>query len=226
VIPPTVRSIGPFGEAALLVGVRDARAAQLLRRALVAAGPSGVTRLVPGRASLLVEYDPLVVTADALADGIRLAADAGDDELPGRMRRIPVVYGGEAGPDLGDVAAALALTPAEAVAAHAEVEHVVLFDGFAPGFAYLGGLPDAWRIPRLPTPRTRVPGGSVAVADGMSGIYPADLPGGWRIIGRTAVTLFDARRDRPAYLEPGDRVRFVPVSAESAATDPTMPDDW
>jgi KipI family sensor histidine kinase inhibitor len=221
-----MRSIRPFGEAALLVEVADARAAQLLRRALLAATPSGVTGLVPGRESLLVEYDPLVVAADALEGGIRAAEQAADGVLPGRLRHIPVEYGGDAGPDLLDVATMLGLTPDEVVRAHAAVDHVVLFGGFAPGFAYLGGLPGRWRVPRLATPRTRVPAGSVAVADGMTGIYPADLPGGWRLIGRTMVTLFDASRERPAYLEPGDRVRFVSVPPSGRGSGSMVPDDW
>jgi KipI family sensor histidine kinase inhibitor len=88
----------------------------------------------------------------------------------------------------------------------------VLFCGFAPGFAYLGDLPSALQVDRLPTPRTRTPAGSVAIAGSMSGIYPAELPGGWRVIGHTDLTLFDPRRDPPALLLPGDRVRFKPIA--------------
>jgi len=102
----------------------------------------------------------------------------------------------------------------------------VLFGGFAPGFAYIGGLPESWPIPRLPTPRTRTPAGSVALADGMTGIYPAELPGGWRIIGRTPATLFDPRREPPVYLEPGDRVRFEPITLEEWDRRPGPPADW
>jgi 5-oxoprolinase (ATP-hydrolysing) subunit B len=221
-----VRSIRPFGEAALLVETAGARAAQRLRRALLAAPLSGVTGLVPGKESLLVEYDPLVVPADDLANAIHAVEDAAVGELPGRLRHIPVAYGGDAGPDLADVATVLGIAPDEVVAAHTAVDHVVLFGGFAPGFAYLGGLPGDWRVPRLATPRTRVPAGSVGVADGMSGIYPADLPGGWRLIGRTTVTLFDPSHARPAYLEPGDRVRFVPVPLGAAGSGSAVPDDW
>ena len=132
----------------------------------------------------------------------------------GRLRAIPVVYGGEEGPDLADVAALTGLSDAEVVERHAATELRVLFDGFAPGFAYLGDLPIELRVARLDTPRTRTPAGSVAIAGPMSGVYPATLPGGWRIIGRTPVTLFDPRRDPPAYLLPGDRVRFEPIGAE------------
>ena len=103
------------------------------------------------------------------------------------------------------------LAPSEVVARHASAELHVLFCGFAPGFAYLGDLPPELRVGRLATPRTRTPPGSVAIAGSMSAIYPADLPGGWRIIGRAEVVLFDPHGDRPALLEPGDRVRFEPA---------------
>ena len=97
------------------------------------------------------------------------------------------------------------------VARHASTELRVLFCGFAPGFAYLGDLPPELRVERLATPRTRTPAGSVAIAGSMSAIYPADLPGGWRVIGHTDVALFDPHSDRPALLVPGDRVRFEPA---------------
>jgi KipI family sensor histidine kinase inhibitor len=109
---------------------------------------------------------------------------------------------------------------------HAAAELEVLFDGFAPGFAYLGGLPDELHVPRLATPRTRTPAGSVAVADGMSGVYPADLPGGWRVIGRTPIRLFDPHRSGPAYLEPGDRVRFEPIDGADWSRRAGPPGDW
>jgi KipI family sensor histidine kinase inhibitor len=126
----------------------------------------------------------------------------------GRVRTIPVAYGGTDGPDLADVAALSGLPEEEVIALHLATELRVLFLGFAPGFAYLGDLPEALRVPRLATPRTRTRAGSVAIAGPMSGIYPADLPGGWRVIGRTAITLFDPERDPPAFLAPGDSVRF------------------
>jgi KipI family sensor histidine kinase inhibitor len=127
-----------------------------------------------------------------------------------------VVYGGDTGPDLADVAGMAGMTEAEVIELHAAIELEVLFCGFAPGFAYLGAVAPALAVPRLATPRTRVAAGSVGLADGMTGIYPADLPGGWRIIGRTPVRLFDARREPPARLVPGDRVRFVAIG----------PDEW
>jgi KipI family sensor histidine kinase inhibitor len=213
--------VRPFGEAALLAEVDGPEAAQGLRLALLADPFEGVTGLVPGRASLLVEFD--VLATDIAALEARLASAAPLREVAGRERVIPVVYDG---PDLGEVAELVGLSVTRLVAAHAAGEHRVLFGGFAPGFAYVGGLPPSWRIPRLATPRTRTPAGSVAVADGMTGIYPAELPGGWRVIGRTPVTIFDPRREPPVYLEPGDRVRFEPIRPEAWEGRLRPPDGW
>lgn len=182
---------------------------------------------MPGRASVLVEFDPTTVTEDGVVARVENAlADRSTGETGGRLRMIPVVYGGEMGPDLQDVSARLGITPNEVAARHAAVELEVLFCGFAPGYAYLGDLPDALRVPRLTTPRTRTPAGSVAIADGMTGIYPDDLPGGWPVIGWTPIRLFDEFREPPAYLLPGDRVRFRAISAADAAGFAGAPEDW
>jgi KipI family sensor histidine kinase inhibitor len=216
-----VNRIRPFGESAFLVELDGPEAAQGLRRALVERPVAGVTAVVPGRSSVLVEFDALTAEADELE--AELASLTPLPDSAGRERRIPVVYDG---PDLAEVAELVGLPVAHVIEAHASGEHRVLFGGFAPGFAYLGGLPETWHVPRLATPRTRTPAGSVAVADGMTGIYPAELPGGWRIIGRTPVTLFDPRRDPPVYLEPGDRVRFEPIAAAEQARHAGAPADW
>ena len=203
--------VRPFGEAAFLVETADSDAAERLRLAMLHARTPGVEALVPGRSSLLVEFDPVAVDGDRLRAALEADASAPQERLAGRLRRIPVVYGGDFGPDLDEVAAMAGVTLAEVVEAHVGVELRVLFCGFAPGFAYLGDVADALAVPRLATPRSRTPAGSVALADGMSGIYPANLPGGWRVIGRTPIPLFDARRDPPAYLAPGDRVQFTAI---------------
>ncbi len=213
--------VRPFGESAFLVDAADPEAAQGLRLALVAEPIEGVTGLVPGRASLLVDFDPFA--ADPATLEARLAAVVPAPPVAGRQRSIPVIYDG---PDLAEVAELVGLSEAAVIEAHAGREHRVLFGGFAPGFAYVGGLPESWRIPRLATPRTRTPAGSVAVADGMTGIYPAELPGGWRVIGRTPVTLFDPRREPPAYLEPGDRVAFEPITLDGWERHVGPPGDW
>ncbi|HEX5038878.1 MAG TPA: 5-oxoprolinase subunit PxpB [Candidatus Limnocylindria bacterium] len=218
--------ITPFGEWAFLVELDDWRAAQSLAASIEAVPLEGVVEVVPGLRSLLFELDR---RADAVA--VRAAVEArvarGSAIRPsGRERRIPVVYGGEHGPDLADVAKLCGLGTDEVVARHAAAEVHVLFDGFAPGFAYLGDLPEQLHVPRLATPRTRTPAGSVAVAGSMTGIYPAELPGGWRVIGATPVTLFDPGRRPPAYLVPGDRVRFEPLDVDAWESRACPASDW
>jgi KipI family sensor histidine kinase inhibitor len=134
------------------------------------------------------------------------------EETPRRVE-IPVKYGGEEGPDLGFVAAHNHLSEAEVIRMHASHEYPVYLMGFTPGFPYLGGLDPAIAAPRLSAPRSLVPGGSVGIAGEQTGIYPQDSPGGWRIIGRTRLRLFDLTRDPPFLLAPGDIVVFTPVPA-------------
>ncbi len=218
--------IEPLGDAALLVTIGDALdvTANALAHRIAAtlelrrASTPGVGRPVPGHASVLVPFDPDRVTEhvvrDLLASVVREAAahrwaDAAQsaDTL---VREIPVVYGGEHGPDLVDVARRTGLTETEVVRLHASIEHRVLALGFVPGFPYLGILPPTLELPRRATPRVQVPPGSVAIAGRQTGIYPFETPGGWHILGRTTVVLWDPARERPTLLAPGDRVRFVP----------------
>lgn len=217
--------IRDFGESAFLVEVGGSERAQALAVSLDAQPIDGVTEVVPGLDSLLVELDPSAADDVMVALRERITS-MGDATTPARPRRIPVVYGGEHGPDLGAVAAQCGLTEEEVIERHAAAELRVLFDGFAPGFAYLGDLSPQLRVPRLATPRTHTPPGSVAIAGAMSGIYPADLPGGWPVIGRTPVVLFDPRREPPAYLAPGDRVTFVPIGAADWPEDVGPAGDW
>ena len=133
-------------------------------------------------------------------------------ELPQpRIVEIPVEYGGQAGPDLPDVAKLSGLSQDEVVRRHSQARYLVYFLGFVPGFAYLGGLPDAIAVPRLPAPRKRVEAGSVGIAGSQTGVYPVPTPGGWRLIGRTPLTIFSATREPGALLALGDEVRFRPV---------------
>ena len=219
--------IVPFGDAAVLVelgaaaGVEAARRARALAVAIAAhtAGEPALGIPVPAAASVLVPFDPFTLDSTRVAELIAgMLADTGADDAadltgtePSRLHRIPVRYGGEDGPDLAPVAAELGLSPAEVVALHTGSDLEVLFLGFAPGFAYLGELPEALRVPRLSTPRVRVPAGSVAVASAMSAIYPHASPGGWRILGRTDTQLWDPAATPPARLRPGDKVRFEPA---------------
>lgn len=215
-------AIFPFGDDAVLAdlrqpaSIRAARWAQALARAIEAlrAGDPRLGAPVPGAASVLVPFDPSATdTAEVarLLAPLLAALPADPPPTPGAREHVILVrYGGEGGPDLAGVAAATGLGEDEVIELHAGTTYEVLFLGFAPGFAYLGELPDALALPRLATPRTRVPGGSVAIADRFTAAYPAASPGGWRLLGRTDVALFDPAADPPVLLRPGDRVRFTP----------------
>lgn len=220
--------IRPFGEQALLVELEGWATAGALAASLDADPIRGVEAAVPGLASVLVELEP---SAFGQRAEIVAAIEARLEQRPaaprnGRLRTIPIVYGGEHGPDLQATAEILGTSPHELVARHAAAEVGVLFCGFAPGFAYLGELPAELSAPRLATARTRTPAGSVGIAGSMTGIYPADLPGGWRVIGRTPLLLFDPHRDPPSYLGPGDTVRWRPVGADEWPDAPEAADDW
>ena len=183
--------------------------------------------LVPAFASVAVHYDPAHVldttpgerrqsAYDRFAATMHSALDdLSDSALPApREVKIPVCYGGQYGPDLDDVATAHDLTSDEVVRLHSGATYAVYMLGFAPGFAYLGGLPEAIATPRRPEPRTSVPAGSVGIGGSQTGVYPLVSPGGWQLIGRTPLQLFVARRDPPALLAAGDRVRFTPITPE------------
>lgn len=200
----TVRALA---EAPLEANACVHRLAAGLRRARV----PGIRDIVPGMRDLVVHIDPMTCDADEIERA--LDADVTRAQRPDPSGRavveIAVEYGGEAGPDLADVATACDLTPAEVCRRHAATEYVVCFVGFLPGFPYLGLLDPSLRVPRRRTPRPRVPAGSVALAGEYTGVYPWASPGGWHLIGRTEVALFDLENDPPARLVPGDRVRFV-----------------
>jgi inhibitor of KinA len=189
---------------------------------LMAARLVGVLECVPGFTSVTIHYDPVLVTrptssARWLGRSLRrVLADLdgvpGDD---GELVEIPVCYGGEFGPDLEGVAASGGLAAEEAVRLHAAGEYRVHLVGFVPGFPYLGGLDARLHTPRRESPRTAVPAGSVGIGGEHTGIYPVESPGGWQLIGRTPLRLFDAHRERPALLRAGDRVRFRAVDADA-----------
>lgn len=197
-----------------LVNARVHRAAACIR----VAAPAGLVETVPSFRALLVHYDPLVTSAQALQAEIA-GLDLGEAqvEAPARVWVIPTLYGGEAGPDLAGVAAETGLSPNDVVSHHAGTVYRVYVQGFLPGFAYLGVLPAMLELPRLTTPRVRVPPGSVAIAQRMTGIYPVESPGGWRLIGNTPLRFFDAGRHPPTLFAPGDGVRFTPVDAAEHA---------
>jgi KipI family sensor histidine kinase inhibitor len=179
----------------------------------------GVRDLVPSYRSLLVIYDPLGIAPDDLKRAIfDLYQHLDQAELPEpRTVDIPVVYGGEQGPDLERVARFHGLTPPEVIDYHIRPTYRVYMIGFTPGYPYLGEVPDEIVTPRRETPRTRVPRGSVGIAQKQTGIYSVDSPGGWQIIGWTPVKLFDPGQTPPSLLMMGDRVRFQAITAKEGA---------
>jgi len=197
----------PAGERGLLVEVEDLETVHRLHAALRELGPPGVAELVPGYRTVLIVADP--ERAGVLDE---LAARLPGLELPpagavaGGTVEVPVTYDGQ---DLPEVARLTGLAAEEVVRRHTEPEYTVAFLGFSPGFPYLVGLDPALEVPRRDTPRTSIPAGSVGLAGNQTGIYPTASPGGWQLIGRTDVTLFDPGRDPPALLAPGARLRFT-----------------
>ena len=176
--------------------------------------PAGVIRVVPAYRSLVVFYDPLNTDPETLREKLLEFETAlpATGVAPARTVEIPVLYGGEAGPDLEAVATHHGLAPEEVVRIHTATAYHIYAIGFAPGFPYLGGLDPRLHTPRLETPRSRVAAGSVGIAEAQTGIYPAASPGGWRLIGRTPMRLFDPRQADPIPYRAGDKIRFVPIS--------------
>ena len=179
----------------------------------------GVRELVPSYRSLLVVYDPLNISMADLKRTIRDTYQNLDQtELPDpRTIDIPIVYGGERGPDLESVAQYHHITPQAVIDYHTRPTYRVYMIGFTPGYPYLGEVPDAIATPRRKTPRILVPKGSVGIAKQQTGIYSVDSPGGWQIIGWTPVSLFDPKAQPPSLLMMGDRVRFEAISAQEAS---------
>jgi inhibitor of KinA len=206
--------IDPAGDRSVLVrlgtSIEPALLAKVLAldRALSEGRIDGILGTVPAYASLLCRYDPSVLQGSKLEDKIRsLEISLQPSELSGEVSDIPTVYDG---PDLAAVAENISLSPDEVVELHAAREYLVYCIGFAPGFTYCGALDVRLSVPRKASPRARVAAGSVAIAGRQTGIYAVDSPGGWNILGRTELQLFDASQRMPARFKPGDRVRFVP----------------
>lgn len=170
-----------------------------------------VVEVIPGMNNITVTLrDPATSALDAIERLQRWWEESEALTLESRLIEIPVIYGGEYGPDLTEVARHTGLSEHQVVERHAEADYIVYFIGFQPGFPYLGGLPASLATPRRAEPRLEVPAGSVGIGGGQTGIYPLPTPGGWQIIGRTDIRLFDPQRQPATLLQPGDRVRFVP----------------
>ncbi len=214
----TFPNFQPAGDSAILVTFANTidlaanRTALGLAQQLSEARLPGIGSIVPGYVTLLVSYDPLVLGYAVVVDLLHGYLRQGQATLSEpRLVSIPVVYGGEEGPDLGFVAQHNGLSVQEVIQIHTRSDYPVYMMGFTPGFPYLGGLDARIAAPRMETPRSRVPAGSVGIAGMQTGVYPVDSPGGWRIIGRTELRLFDLTSEPPFLLMPGDVVRFVAV---------------
>jgi KipI family sensor histidine kinase inhibitor len=195
------------GERGLLVEVEELETVHRLHAALRQLDPPGVVELVPGYRTVLIVADPeRAGVLDELAAGLPGLELPPAGAVAGETVEIPVSYDGE---DLAEVAGLTGLEADEVVRRHTAPEYTVAFLGFSPGFPYLVGLDPALEVPRRDTPRTSIPAGSVGLAGNQTGIYPTASPGGWQLIGRTEVTLFDPTRDPPALLAPGTRLRFT-----------------
>jgi len=206
-------SIHPLGEAALCCSLPAPVSLEQQQRiwqlAAALGGVDGVQELIPGMNNLTLVFDPLRNEAAELEAAARQLWDQPPRRRAlGRLVQIPVTYDG---PDLADVAVHCGLAADEVVRRHAQAEYVVYFLGFQPGFAYLGGLDESLHTPRRAEPRTSVPAGSVGIGGAQTGIYPLATPGGWQLIGRTSLPLFNPHALPPTVLAPGDRVRFVPA---------------
>jgi KipI family sensor histidine kinase inhibitor len=179
----------------------------------------GIRNLHPAYCSVLLKFDARKWRHAELEEILKqYLGRLADVTLPEpRQVEIPVCYGGEHGPDLNDVSAMHAMTPQQVIELHSSPTYLVYFLGFVPGFAYLGELPQALATPRLATPRRRVPPGSVGIAGSQTGVYPVATPGGWRLLGRTPISMFRPDQNALSLLSLGDRVRFAPISAKQFA---------
>lgn len=228
--------VEPLGDSAVIVRLVNAHAepgAALprlldMQRQLQEAAIAGVTEVTTAYSTAAVFYQPEMIPHDALGAGSAFdwLKEQITGVLAGKQRRrgaakqqpreieIPVCYAAEFGLDVADVARHAELDTAEVVRRHSAAEYQVQCVGFTPGFPYLRGLPPALATPRRADPRTQVPAGSVAIGGAQTGIYPLSSPGGWNVIGRTPLQLFRADREQPALLQPGERVRFKPITLE------------
>ena len=176
----------------------------------------GVVDMIPAFCSLLINYDPRVISYEELYDRMKalvkvvVKAEAGVK----RVFEIPVCYGGEYGPDIENIAEHAGLSVEEVIKIHSSRDYLIYMLGFLPGFTYLGGLDERIHTPRLANPRLKINAGSVGIGGSQTGIYPLDSPGGWQLMGMTPVKTYDPEREVPILMEAGDYIRFVPVDEE------------
>ncbi len=173
----------------------------------------GITEIVPTYRSLMIHYNPMIIEYDALMEKLQnLEGQLDNIDLPSPViYEIPTLYGGEYGPDIENVAKHNNLSLEEVIRIHTSRDYLIYMLGFTPGFPYLGGMDEKIATPRLSTPRTKINGGTVGIAASQTGIYPIDSPGGWQLIGRTPLRLYDPYRENPILLKAGNYVRFVSI---------------
>ena len=209
----------PLGDSALLVSFGEVideetnDRVHALAKAIEKASFEWLVEVVLAYSSLAVIYDPKLIDFDGVKRAIQ-GLEFSAEKFEGKLVEIPVLYGSEYGPDLEFVAEYNGLTPEEVIEIHSKPVYRVYFLGFLPGFAYLGGMDERIATPRLEKPRLKVPAGSVGIAGKQTGIYPLESPGGWRLIGRTPLRLFNPSKEPPTLLQPGDKVKFVPIDEE------------
>jgi len=210
-------NIVPLGDSALLVQFGDEidivinQRVHALATLLNTSRFEGIIEMVPAYATLLVDYDPLILSFAQIADYLRekITQIIDNESRKWRQVEVPVRYGGEYGIDLESVATYCQLSIEDVIRIHSQKTYTVFMMGFTPGFPYLGKLDEAIVVPRLESPRKHVPAGTVAIAGSQTGIYPIDSPGGWQQIGWTPLNLFNPESERPFLFSPGDEVRFI-----------------
>jgi KipI family sensor histidine kinase inhibitor len=210
------------GDAALVVEFGDAIDAETNREVHKLAGRldklsiPGLVELIPTYRSLLVSFDPMMTTYEDIHKAIADSDEENTDNIKSAARivKIPTLYSEERGPDLEFVAENAGVTIDEVISIHSGTDYLVYMMGFAPGFPYLGGLDERLATPRLQSPRVEIAAGSVGIAEGQTGVYPITGPGGWRLVGRTPLLLFDPHTNPPTVINAGDFVRFVPMGSE------------
>ena len=176
----------------------------------------GILELLPTYRSVMIQYDPMVIGTDALKAKLSAIAKNLDSIAipPASVVELPVLYGGEMGPDLAFVAEHAGITPDEVIKLHTEPEYLIYMLGFTPGFTYLGGMDESIATPRLKQPRVKIPAGSVGIAGSQTGVYPIDSPGGWQLIGRTPVRMYDPNRAEPILPKAGEYIKFYAITQE------------
>jgi KipI family sensor histidine kinase inhibitor len=215
------------GDTAIVIELGDEisiecnRRVHSLHKAIARAEIPGIVDIIPTYRSLLIEYDASLVSFADISDGLANIGTGSVDisEEDATVIHLPVLYGGEYGPDLEFVARNAGISTDEVVELHSATDYPVYMMGFTPGFPYLGGMSERIATPRLSTPRGVISAGSVGIAEAQTGVYPIESPGGWRLIGRTPLRLFDVDRSPPSLIDAGDCVRFIPLTGEDEYLD-------